>query len=72
MPEAPSFSSGILNGHNYFPSTVDPKTNLRSSSETSFLPDAFAKTSLRKYQSIQATEILFDCNKTATDVGVNT
>jgi len=72
MPQAPDFSSGILNGYNYFPFTVDPTTSLRSSSETSFLNDAFAKTSLRMYQSTQVTKILFNSNKTATGVEVNT
>lgn len=50
--------------------TLDPSTETRSSSETSFLLEAISKTPLQVYQSTLVKRILFEKQK-ATGVLVN-
>ena len=61
------FQSGKLIGSAYVPSTIDPTTATRSSSETSFLQFALKNTTLKVYNNTLALKILFDKN-TATGV----
>lgn len=62
--------SGKLIGFADYPLTLDPRTETRSSSETSFLLEAIAKTPLQVYQSTLVKKILFE-NKKASGVLVN-
>ena len=69
----PGFSDGRLFGWSYFTYTVDPTSQTRSSSETSFLRDSLSQTTnLNFYKTAQARKILFDDCKDATGVLVNT
>jgi len=69
----PAFSDGRLFGWSYFTYTVDPTSQTRSSSETSFLRAALRETTnLNFYKSTQVKKILLDNCKTATGVLVNT
>ena len=68
----PGFSSGNLLGFSEIPITVDPQAGTRSSSETSFLGQAISTSTLQVYQRTLAKKILFDANKTATGVHVDT
>ena len=52
--------------------TLDPTTQRRSSSESSFLQSAFQNTSLRVYKQTLAEKILFSSNRTANGVLVTT
>lgn len=74
IKETSDFSSGILNGSQYVPYTIDPEDETRSSSETSFLRAALGDTEsgLTVYQSAMATKIMFDENKTAFAVNIST
>ena len=65
-------SSGQLIGYSQAPFTIDPRTETRESSETSFLKDAIEKTPLQVYQQTLATNILFDGKKRAIGVNVST
>ena len=65
-------NSGELLGYSRFTSTIDPADETRSSSETSFLRNAIATTSLQIYHNTAAKRILFDANYTATGVEVTT
>ena len=65
-------NSGNLLGFSEFTLSIDPQAATRSSSETSFLQDAIATSSLQIYQQTLAKRILFDVNKTATGVKVAT
>lgn len=71
MPAVQDFISGKLDGYNYFASTIDPETGLRSSAETSFLSPAMSSDRLTVYQWSTAQRILFDDDKRATGVEVN-
>lgn len=61
------FQSGKLIGSAYVPSTIDPTTATRSSSESSFLQFALKNTTLKVYNNTLAQKILFD-KTTATGV----
>ncbi len=61
------FQSGRLIGSAYIPSTIDPTTATRSSSEASFLQSALKNTTLKVYKNTLAQRILFH-KKTATGV----
>lgn len=61
------FQSGELIGSAYVPSTIDPTTATRSSSESSFLQFALQNTTLKVYNNTLAQKILFNKN-TATGV----
>lgn len=62
--------SGQLLGSQYDPLTVSSQSQTRDSSQTSFLDAAFAsgRTNLHVYTHTLAKQILFDQNKTATGV----
>jgi len=66
------FNAGSLIGSGYVPFTIDPKTARRSSSESSFLQEAFKNTQLQIYNHSLAQKILFDSTNTATGVSVYT
>ena len=69
----PGFFDGRLFGWSYFPYSLDPTSQTRSSSETSFLREALSQTTnLNFYKSSQVKKILLDDCKTATGVLVNT
>ena len=65
-------NSGQLLGFSEFTITVDPSSGTRSSSETSFLQEAISSTTLLIYQQTLATKILFDTDRVATGVNVET
>ena len=69
----PGFSDGRLFGWSYFTYSVDPASQTRSSSESSFLREALRETTnLNFYKSTQVKKILLDDCKTATGVLVST
>ncbi|KAF7537797.1 hypothetical protein G7054_g3464 [Neopestalotiopsis clavispora] len=72
MPQIHGFQSGELLGSSYVMSTVAAKTQIRDSSETSFLRRALAYPNYSVYTLTQAKKILFDDNKKATGVEVDT
>ena len=73
LTSVPGGSSGQLIGYSTLPSTLDPQSETRSSSETSFLQAAIADSStLQVYQQTLANRIIFDENKTAVGVNVTT
>jgi len=59
--------SGTLIGSNHFITTIDPKTQTRSSSESGYLQAFFenGKKNLKVYKNTQALKINFDSTKTA-------
>ena len=72
LPSIAGLNSGKLLGYSEFTVTVDPQAGIRSSSETSFMQEAIATTTLQVYQSTLAKSIVFDDRKTATGVNVVT
>lgn len=69
----PGFSDGRLFGWSYYTYTVDPSSQTRSSSETSFMREALRHTTnLNFYKQTQVKKILLDRCKTATGVLFNT
>lgn len=74
VPEQEDFSSGYLLGTQYAPVTVDPKTQTRSSSESSFLQAYLhsGRSNMKVYTHSLARKILFDEHKRATAVEVTT
>lgn len=66
------FNSGELLGFSELTTTVDPRAETRSSSETSFLQAAMRHSTLQVYQQTLAKKILFNANKTAIGVSVAT
>ncbi|KAL8951389.1 MAG: hypothetical protein Q9222_002639 [Ikaeria aurantiellina] len=72
VPELPGLISGRLLGWSYVAETLDPTTQTRSSSETSYLRQALEQTTnLQVYKSTLAKKILFDGSKQATGVQVS-
>ena len=65
-------NSGKLLGFSEYTYSLDPRTSTRSSSQTSFLQKAIASTGLTIYPSTLAKRIIFNQNKKATGVIVNT
>ncbi|PVH95937.1 GMC oxidoreductase [Periconia macrospinosa] len=65
------FTSGSLNGSAYVLQNIDATLQTRDSSETAYLQPALKKTTLQVYQSTLAKRILFDRNKKATGVLVD-
>ncbi|QIW99859.1 hypothetical protein AMS68_005377 [Peltaster fructicola] len=63
-----NFADGVLNGYGWWQWTINPHTGLRSSSESTFLEQAFQKETLTTYINSHVNNILF-LNGTA--VGVN-
>ena len=73
LEERTDFLSGSLLGYQYTTQTIDRDSQTRSSSETSFLRNALLATdNLVVYKSTLARKILFDPDKRATGVSVNT
>jgi len=72
LPSIPGFSSGELLGSALGPSTVDQRTETRSSSQTSYLDLAMASTSIKVYTHVLVRNINFSANKTATSINVST
>lgn len=68
------FNSGKLFGAQYCSTTIDPSNENRESSKTSFLDGAIAAglTNLKIYTLTLGKQIIFDSNKTATGVLVET
>ena len=66
------FSSGVMDGYGYLVATIDPDTQLKDSSETAFLPNAMNNSNFKLYKNTIAKKILFDGNKAATGVQVET
>lgn len=65
------FNSGKLMGSQYCSSTIDPKKQARSSSQTSFLNKANSRPNLKVFSTTLAKRIVFDANKKATGVEVS-
>ncbi|MCJ1249030.1 hypothetical protein MMC30_006252 [Trapelia coarctata] len=65
------FTSGKLIGSAYVLETINATTQTRDSSETSFLQSQLHNYNLMVYQSTLAKRVLFDSNKTATGVVVD-
>ena len=72
LKEIAGLNSGRLLGFSEFTWTVDPKSGIRSSSETSFLQSAIDSSALQVYQQTLAQQVLFDGQKAATGVSVVT
>jgi choline dehydrogenase len=66
------FTSGKLLGSSYVLGAINATTQIRESSETSFLTSAQGNYNLSVYTSSLAKRILFNSNKTATGVQVDT
>lgn len=66
------FTSGRLIGSSYSVSTINPSTMVRESSETAFLKPALGNPNLYVFQSSLGKRIIFDANKRATGVEVDT
>ncbi|CZR52819.1 related to choline dehydrogenase [Phialocephala subalpina] len=69
-----SFSNGELLGAQYVPAVLQPDSNQRETSETSYLETAFAsgRTNLKIYTHSLALQVMFSLNKTAKAVKVRT
>lgn len=66
------FTSGSLLGSSYVLETIDAKTQIRESSETSFLQQALKESTLVVFKQTLAKKIKFDSEKRATGVVVVT
>lgn len=64
------FNSGKLLGYGTAPATIDTRTATRDTSETSFLQEAARLTGIKIYPQAIARRILFDGQKKATGVEV--
>jgi 5'-oxoaverantin cyclase / versicolorin B synthase len=73
FPEAQGFSNGNLLGRSYITHTIHPYTRRRDTSSTSYLREALMESNnLNLYTRTLVKKILFDDNKKATGVLVNT
>jgi choline dehydrogenase len=68
MAAIPGFSSGHLDGYGYWQQTIDHRTGLRSSAESTFLTEAFGRPGLTAYINSMVRNIIFE---NGTAVGVN-
>ena len=69
---AQGFNSGsIIGASSWIPSTIDPQTGERSSSQSAFLRQAIDKSNIFVYTQTLATKILFN-STAASNVNVNT
>ena len=66
------FVMGDLIGYSEMTASIDPSAETRSSSETSYLQESIVSTYLPVYPQTFVERILFDKNKTATEVNVST
>lgn len=71
-PTLQDFNSGSLLGYQYYATTIDPRTETRDSSQTSFLHSAANQglTNLKVFTLTLAKKVVFDANKKATGVVV--
>jgi choline dehydrogenase len=69
LKQIPGFASGILDGFGWWQFTIDGRTGLRSSAESSFLSEALSRRGLTTYLNAQARNITFE-NGTAIAVNV--
>ncbi|KAL3417977.1 GMC oxidoreductase [Phlyctema vagabunda] len=72
LPEVNGHLSGSLFGTSYALSTINAQTMNRDTSETSFLREGLQDPALTVYLQAQAKRVLFDENKKATGVEVDT
>jgi choline dehydrogenase len=72
LPIVPGFQSGNLSGQSYCMFTINATTMTRDSSETSFLRRALEYPNYKVYPLTMAKQILFDANKKARGVIVDT
>ena len=74
IADIPDFSSGELLGSQYVPATLRPDDQTRSTSESSYLQQSLAddESRLEVFIHTMAKKILFNSNKTATGVMVET
>lgn len=70
IPDTQDFNSGSLMGAQYCSSTINPETQTRASSQSSFLDAASGRTNLKVYSLTTAQKILFDSNKKVTGISV--
>ncbi|KAH8911654.1 GMC oxidoreductase [Coniochaeta sp. PMI_546] len=70
IPTAVDFNSGTVMGAQYCSSTIDPNTEMRESSQTSFLNAAATRPNLSVYQATLAQKIIFSASKRATGVAI--
>ncbi|TVY75998.1 Dehydrogenase patE [Lachnellula suecica] len=70
IPTIQDFNSGSLLGCQYCSTTIDPSGETRDSSQTSFLDEAATEglTNLKVFTLTMAKQIIFDSNKKATGV----
>ena len=66
------FTSGKLFGSSYTVNTIQASTMVRDSSETAFLQPSLKNPNLYVFQSTLGKKIIFDANKRATGVQVDT
>lgn len=71
IPSIKGFTSGKLIGSSYVLETINATTQTRDSSETSFLRSSLRNYNLTVYQSTLAKQVIFDGNKTAVGVQVD-
>ncbi|KAL8722177.1 MAG: hypothetical protein Q9225_001273 [Loekoesia sp. 1 TL-2023] len=72
LPIVKGFQSGSLLGQSYSMFTINATTMIRDSSETSFLRRGLAYPNYKVYQTTMAKKVLFDTNKKAIGVIVDT
>ena len=72
IPIIRGFLSGKLLGQSYGTFTIDATTAHRESSQTSFLKEGLKNPALKVYVDVMAKKIVFDSNKKATGVIVET
>lgn len=72
LPRREGLNSGKLLGYATITAAIDPETATRSSSETSFLQLAARNTNIKIYPQTLAKRIIFDGQKRATGVEVQT
>lgn len=72
IPIIKGFQAGSLLGQSYTMLAINPTTMTRVSSETSFMRKALEYPNLTVYQSTMAKRVLFNANKKATGVLVDT
>lgn len=70
IPPVDDFNSGSLMGAQYCSSTIDPESQTRESSETSFLAAAKGRKNLHVYTKTRGKRVLFDARKQAIGVEV--
>ncbi len=72
LHEIDGLNSGVLDGFAAGTYTIDPRAEVRSSSEESFLQDAMDTTPLKVYTNSLVHKVLFNNEKAATGVLVET